>query len=105
MPLTIPEDVGGNPAHREENHRTNSANILDLPEAPDAGTLWYELGQGAVCYASFPITPLVVNDRRLRPAGVIQCLHTEQCTPAHLERVLLHLGQRFLAHACFVMSL
>ena len=76
-----------------------------LPDAPDAGTLWLELGQEAFCCASFHIIPLVVNDRRLRPAGVIQSLHTENCTPAHLERVLLHLGHLFLEHGCFAMSL
>jgi GNAT superfamily N-acetyltransferase len=32
-----------------------------LPDAPDAGTLWYDLGQGATCCASFSITPLVVT--------------------------------------------
>jgi hypothetical protein len=76
-----------------------------LPEWPDAGTLWYELGQGATCCASFYLTPLVVNDRYLRPVGVIQSLHSEHCTPAHLERVLLHLGHWFLEQGCFAMSL
>jgi GNAT superfamily N-acetyltransferase len=76
-----------------------------LPDAPDAGTLWYTLEQGACCCASFYITPLVVNDRHLKPVGVIHSLHTEKCTPAHLERVLLHLGHRFLEHGCFAMSL
>jgi hypothetical protein len=76
-----------------------------LPDTPDAGTLWYELGQDASCCASFYLTPLVVNERRLRPSGVIQCLHPEHCTPAHLERVLLHLGHWFLEQGCFAMSL
>lgn len=76
-----------------------------LPDAPDAGTLWYDLGQGAVCCASFYLTPLIVNDRRLRPVGAIQSLHTAHCTPAHLEPVLLHLGQWFLEQGCFAMSL
>ena len=76
-----------------------------LPRAPDAGTLWYDLGQGASCCTSYYVTPLIVNERRLRPVGVIHTLHTEQCTPEHLERVLRHLGQLFLAHGCFAMSL
>lgn len=76
-----------------------------LPDAPDAGMLWYDLGQGAVCCASYYLTPLIVNDRRLRPVGVIQALHTQHCTPAQLERVLLHLAQWFLDHGCFAMSL
>jgi GNAT superfamily N-acetyltransferase len=76
-----------------------------LPDAPEAGTLWYDPGPGAACCASFSITPLTVNERRLRPAGVVQSLHTEACTPAHLERVLRHLAQVFLDHGCFAMSL
>jgi hypothetical protein len=76
-----------------------------LPDAPDAGTLWYDLGHGACCYASFYLTPLIVNDRRLRPVGVLQTLHTTHCTPAQLERMLLHLVQWFLEHGCFAMSL
>ena len=75
------------------------------PDLPDAGTLWYDLGQEACCCASFSLTPLVVNARRLRPVGVLQALHTEHCTPAQLERVLLHLAQWFLDHGCFAMSL
>jgi GNAT superfamily N-acetyltransferase len=76
-----------------------------LPEAPDAGTFWYELGQGAACCASFYLTPLIVNERRLRPVGVLHSLHAAQCTPAHLERVLQHLGHFFLDQGCFAMSL
>ena len=76
-----------------------------LPDASDAGTLWYELGQDAACCTNFSLTPLIVNDRHLSPSGVIQSLHTEHCSPAHLERVLLHLGQVFLEHGCFAMSL
>ncbi|MCP4605263.1 MAG: hypothetical protein GY847_32890 [Proteobacteria bacterium] len=76
-----------------------------LPGAPDAGTLWYDLGQGTVCCANFYITPLAVNDRHLRPAGAIQGLHTEACTPVHLERVLRHLAQVLREHGCFTMTL
>jgi GNAT superfamily N-acetyltransferase len=76
-----------------------------LPDAPDAGTLWYDLGQGAVCCASYYATPLIVNERHLRPVGAIHSLHAAQCTPAHLEQVLRHLGQLFLDQGCFAMSL
>lgn len=76
-----------------------------LPEVPDAGVLWYDLGQGARCGASFYMTPLAVNERHLRPAGLLQSLHTENCTPTHLERVIQHLAQVFLDHGGFAMSL
>jgi GNAT superfamily N-acetyltransferase len=76
-----------------------------LPEAAEAETLWYDLGQDAACCVSFSITPLAVNNRRLRPVGAIQSLHTQACTPVHLEQVLRHLAQVFLAYGCFAMSL
>ena len=75
------------------------------PGAPDAGTLWYDLGQGAACCMSFSMTPLIVNDRPLRRAGLIQSLHSVDCTADHLGRVLLHLAQVFQQHNCFAVSL
>ena len=75
------------------------------PGASDCGTMWYDFGQGATCCVSYFMTPLIVNDRQLRRAGLIQSLHPAQCTGDHLERVLLHLAEVFLQHDCFAMSL
>jgi hypothetical protein len=75
------------------------------PDATDAGTFWYEPEQGASGCASFYMTPLIVNGRRLNPVGQIHTIHTQQCTPLHLERMLHHLGVYFSAHGCFAMTL
>ena len=75
------------------------------PDASDSGTMWYDFGSGATCCVSYFMTPLIVNDRPLRRAGLIQSLHPGHCTPDHLERVLLHLAHVFLQHDCFAVSL
>lgn len=75
------------------------------PDASDAGTLWYDLGQGASCCVSYYVTPLIVNDHPLNPVGQIHSVHAQDCTPAHLEHVLHHLGLFFHEQGCFAISL
>ena len=75
------------------------------PDATDAGTFWYDMDQGASCCASFYITPLMVNERRLHPIGQLHSIHTQHCTPLHLERMLHHLGLYFSERGCFAITL
>jgi hypothetical protein len=78
------------------------------PDATDAGTFWYDMDHGASCWASFYITPLMVNERRLHPVGQlhsIHSIHTQHCTPLHLERMLPHLGLYCSARGCFAITL
>ena len=74
-------------------------------DSPEAGALWYDFGQGATCLVTYALTPLIVNERGLRPTGLIQAVHAENCQPAHLEQLLVHLSHRFLAQGCFAITL
>lgn len=71
----------------------------------EAGTLWYDFGPDSHCFVSYALVPLVVNERVLRPVGVVQAVHAKNCEPAQLEQLLIHLAHRFLADGCFAMSL
>jgi hypothetical protein len=59
---------------------------------------------GASGCASFYITPLMVNERRLNPIGQLHSLHTQHCTARHLERMLHHLGLYCSARGCFAIT-
>jgi len=74
-------------------------------DSPEAGALWYDFGDGATCFVSYALTPLIVNQRPLRPTGLIQAVHAENCRPIHLEQLLVRLAHRFLAQGCFAMTL
>ena len=71
----------------------------------EAGTLWYDFGQAATCFVSYALVPLIVNERCLRPVGVVQAVHAQNCEKPHLEQILVHLAHRFLADGCFAISL
>jgi hypothetical protein len=75
------------------------------PDVTEAGTFWYDLEHGVAGCASFSTTPLLVNERRLQPIGQLHSLHTQHCTPQHLERILHHLGLYFSARGCFAIAL
>lgn len=74
-------------------------------DSPEAGALWYDFGDGAVCFVTYALTPLIVNQRVLRPTGIIQAVHAQNCEPIHLEQLLVRLAHRFLAQGCFAMTL
>ena len=71
----------------------------------EAGALWYDFGEGATCFVCYSLTPLIVNERVLRPTGMIHAVHAENCQPAHFEQLLVHLAHRFLEQGCFAMTL
>ena len=70
----------------------------------NAGLLWYELGDGATCCVGYTLMPLAVNDRQLRPAGMVQTVHAEKCQVIHYEQILTHIGHYFRNLGCFAMS-
>ena len=76
-----------------------------LPDSDDGAMLWYGFENGAracVCYA---LMPLIVNERKLRPVGMIQTVHADNCTPEQTEALLLHLAHRFRELGCLAISL
>ena len=74
------------------------------PTGTEAGLLWYEFSNGATCCVGYTLMPLAVNDRQLRPAGMVQTVHAENCQVIHLEQMLVHLGNYFRNLGCFAMS-
>ena len=73
-------------------------------DGADGGMLWYELEGDATCCISYSLMPLAVNDRKLRPAGFAQTVHTENCTSEHFQQVLTHLAHQLLELGCFAIT-
>ena len=73
-------------------------------DGSDGGMFWYDLGKNATCCISYSLMPLAVNDRKLRPAGMVQTVHGENCTAAHYEQVLVHLANYLIGLGCFALS-
>ncbi len=74
-------------------------------DSADAGTLWYEFASGASACVSYYLTPLIVNDRSLRPVGQLHSIHADSCEPSDFEAMLQHLGHFLSERNSFAMSL
>ena len=74
-------------------------------EQDDGVMLWFGFDNGAKACVSYAITPLIVNDRVLKPSGMIQAVSQQGCSNDQLEQMMLALAHHFRELGCLAISL